>query len=197
MKSTDTARRFPGLSRLEGVRETLRARPSRAGKRSARPILCAEDDAGEIAWLSYAFKAAEIRNPVHFVGSGRQAIRYLAGASKSLNSDALLFPCLVLLGLHLRGPSGFQVLEWIRAQPALKTLVVVILSTSQEPAGLAGAYRLRANSFVLKPPDLAKHLELARLLKAWWLEEDGFPGSGRPEPDAGGLREHLAFCALQ
>jgi CheY-like chemotaxis protein len=100
---------------------------------------------------------------------------YLAGAAAARNGEASLFPCLVLLDLHLPGIPGLDVLAWIRAQPALTTLVVIVFSSSQDPRDLARAYRLRANSFVSKPAELHQRVELARMLKGWWLEFNRVP----------------------
>jgi hypothetical protein len=67
------------------------------------------------------------------------------------------------------------VLEWIRAQPALTTLVVIFYSSSDGPRDWARAYRPRANAFAPKPPALAQRLEFARLFKGWWPDQNRFP----------------------
>ena len=144
-------------------------------------ILCVEDDEDEAYMLRYAFREVGVEQPVHFVADGQQAIAYLHGATVSPSSA--LLPCLVLLDLNLPGKSGLEVLAWIRAQPALTTLVVIVYSSSDDPRDLARAYRLRANAFVSKPPDLAERLEFVRLLKGWWLEYNRWPiPQHRPGP---------------
>lgn len=139
------------------------------------PIFYVEDGENEVLLLRHAFEAAEIPNPLHVVRDGQQAMTYLSGASMFRNGEAECLPRLVLLDLHLPGMSGLEVLEWIRGQPALPTLVVIIFSSSQDPRELARAYRLRANSFIFKSPDLGRRLEFARLQKAWWLDYNQVP----------------------
>ena len=138
-------------------------------------ILYVEDDADQSFLLRDAFRMAGVRHPLRIVADGQQAIAYLAGEGADGHGAENPAPCLVLMDLHLPGVSGLQVLEWIRAQASLTTLPVIIFSSSAEPGDVARAYRLRANSFIVKPTDLTKLLEFARLLKGWWLEYNQFP----------------------
>jgi len=78
----------------------------------------------------------------------------------------------------------------VRAQPALTTLVVIVLISSDNPHELARACRLRANYFILKPTELSKRLEFARLLNAWWLEYNQVP-----QPGEMGARVPMAHVA--
>jgi CheY-like chemotaxis protein len=74
-----------------------------------------------------------------------------------------------LLDLKLPRKSGLEVLEWIRAQPGLKRLVVVVLTSAEHEHELARAYDLGANSFVMKAMDTPERQEMTRLLKGWWF----------------------------
>jgi CheY-like chemotaxis protein len=78
-------------------------------------------------------------------------------------------PCLVLLDLKMPRVSGLEVLEWIRQQPNLRRLIVVIFSSSAHPGDIERAYELGANSYIAKPSDMAQTQKIAQLLKGWWL----------------------------
>ena len=180
----------------EALERIVKVRQEAEGDMIRHPILCVEDDENEVALLRHVLKEAGICNPLHVVAGGQQAITYLAGASLLRNGEADLFPCLVLLDLHLPDVPGLKVLEWIRAQPPLTTLVVIVLSSSEDPQELARAYRLRANSFILKPADLGQYLEFARLLKGWWLERNQVPEPDERHFRADGPREPVPCRAL-
>lgn len=69
---------------------------------------------------------------------------------------------------------GLEVLEWIRGQAALATVVVIVLTSSPNAGDARRAYQLGANSFVIKPADIQQLSELARRLKEWWLDYNQF-----------------------
>ena len=137
-------------------------------------ILQVEDDENDVFLLERAFAHAGITNPVHVAMDGQQAIDYLAAAQGFGDVQNHPLPCLVLLDLKLPKISGLEVLAWIRQQPALKKLVVVLFSSSLAPAEVELAYELGANSFVQKPADFRETAEIAQLLKRWWLGYNQF-----------------------
>src|SRR5205809_7595133 len=95
-----------------------------------RPILHVEDSEEDVFLLRYAFQRADIKTPVQVVEDGQEAIDYLAGIGKFADRNEFPLRCLVLLDLKLPHKIGLEVLEWIRQQPELKSLVVIILSSS-------------------------------------------------------------------
>lgn len=125
--------------------------------------------------LQHAFRAAEIQEAVQVVTDGQEAVDYLSGAGRFSDRTTYPLPQLVLLDLKLPGRSGLQVLEWMRAQPALRTMVVVALTSSSLKADVQRAYELGANSYVVKPSGIQRLTELARHLKGWWLRHNRFP----------------------
>jgi len=137
-------------------------------------ILCVEDEAEDVELLRFAFKKAEICNPLHVVTNGQQAIDYLAGTGPF--SDRLVYPlpCLVLLDLKLPGIPGLEVLVWIRGQPALRAMVVIVFTSSPQPTDILSAYQYGANAYMLKPGDIHQRQKFAELLKCWWLELNQF-----------------------
>ena len=92
-------------------------------------ILQVEDNEDDILLLRLAFKHAGITNPVQVVTTGQQALDYLAAKNTYADRTTHPKPGLVLLDLKLPDKPGLEVLEWIREQPALKELPVVVLSS--------------------------------------------------------------------
>ncbi|SRR6266446_9189940 len=142
------------------------------------PILLVEDDENDVFFLKYAFEAAGIANPVQVVEDGQQAIDYLAGNGIYQDRARHPFPCLVLLDLKLPVRMGLDVLRWIRKQPALQSLLVIVLSSSADARDVEESYRLGARSFLVKPLTVNQRLELARAIKSYWLEINQFPTGG-------------------
>ena len=133
------------------------------------PILHVEDRQEDVFPLQYAFKRAEITNPVQVVMDAQQAIDYLAGAGQFGNRRQFPLPCTVLLDLKLPHKMGLEVLRWIRQQPSLKRLIVIILSSSSHEGDIRQAYDLGANAFLVKPSGLDKLTEMCRALKEFWF----------------------------
>lgn len=133
------------------------------------PILHVEDRDEDVFLLQYAFKRAEIENPVQVVKDGQMAIDYLTGAGKFADRQQFSLPCIVLLDLKLPHKMGLEVLEWIRQQPSLKWLIVIILSSSVHELDIQRAYQLGANAFLVKPSDANTMADMCKALKHFWL----------------------------
>jgi CheY-like chemotaxis protein len=132
-------------------------------------ILQVEDEEADIFLLRHVFERAGITCPVRAVTDGQMALDYLTGAGKFADRRQYPLPCLVLLDLNLPKRAGLEVLAWIRAHPQFNHLVVVLFSSSALPEDLKRAYALGANSYIEKPSGMERTLELAQLLKGWWL----------------------------
>lgn len=141
-------------------------------------ILLVEDSPDDVFFLQRAFKRAEIKNPVQVVKDGQQALDYLSGAGVFADRVNFPFPHLVLLDLKLPYVLGLDVLKWIRSQPKLQTLPVIILTSSSERSDLDHAYRLGANSFMVKPADAEHLLGLAKCFAEYWLKYNLLPPLG-------------------
>jgi len=144
-------------------------------------ILQVEDQAQDVSFQQEAFRQVGIRHPVWVVTDGQQAIDYLAGREPFQDRQRYPLPGLVLLKLRLPRQPGLEVLQWIRAQPSLRALVVIVLSPAQPTSDLARAYELGANSCVLGPATCEEWVELARGLKAWWLSHNVLAPTFRQE----------------
>ena len=137
---------------------------------SSLGILLAEDDDADVFLLKRAFAHAEIQNPLYVAHDGQEAIDYLAGVGNFANRTEYPLPSLVILDLKMPKCSGMQVLQWLRSQPVLHCLPVIILSSSTHRHDIERAYRLGANAFVAKPASNGARDQLSRYIKGFWLQ---------------------------
>jgi CheY-like chemotaxis protein len=140
-----------------------------------KSILLVEDNPDDIFFMEYALKKAEVHAPLRVVRDGQEAIDYLSGAGKFSDRKKFPLPCLVLLDLKLPVRDGLEVLQWIRQQPGLKTLIVTVLTTSKETRDVEQAYLNGANSFLVKPPRPDTLVEMMKAMKGYWLTFNQFP----------------------
>src|SRR5262249_20630707 len=122
-------------------------------------------------------------NAVEVVKDGEEAIGYLSGTGKYFERKEFPLPELVLLDLKLPRLDGFEVLRWIRTQPALLGLRVVVLSSSENVRDVNLAYALGANSFLVKPTDLKEYVELSSFLNDYWFVLSKAPEASRKGAD--------------
>lgn len=139
-----------------------------------RAILLVEDNEDDAFLMQRALKSAGISNPLQLVEDGHEAVEYLSGHGQYSNREQHPVPAIVFLDLKLPLKRGLDVLAWIRSQPELKGLIVVVLTSSNEPSDLREAYRLGANSYIVKPPTASQLLDLAKAFKWYWLEFNQF-----------------------
>ncbi len=139
-------------------------------------ILVAEDDPTDAYFLERAFKRAGLPVMLHFVRDGQEVVDYLQGAGQFADRKQHPLPHLLLLDLKMPRVDGFGVLEWVRKQPALNGLVIVIFSASSEPSAISRAYSLGANSFMVKPHSMEELMDLVGRFKKHWLESNSDGG---------------------
>jgi len=148
--------------------------------RDNHTILHVDDRPEDVFLLKYAFKRAEITNPIQVAADGQEAIDYLAGAGKFGDRQQFPLPCLVLLDLKLPLKMGLEVLEWIRGQAQFRSLIVIVLTSSIHEGDIKRAYDLGANAFLVKPSDSKVTLDMCKALKHFWLQHNQ-PPVGVPE----------------
>lgn len=133
-------------------------------------ILLVEDRADDVLFMKRAFTKARVPYDLKVVNGGRQAIDYLSGEGIYSDRHGYPLPKLVFLDLSLPDVSGFEVLQWIRKeQPALKDMVIVVLTSSDLTSDIQRAYDLGANSFLSKPSEPAKLTDMVREVIGHWL----------------------------
>ncbi len=134
------------------------------------PLLLVEDNEDDAFLMKRSLKAAGIDQPLFVAEDGQQAIDYLAGRGQYADRQAYPLPSFVFLDLKLPFKSGHEVLAWIKTQRELSEIIVVVLTSSNQPSDLEEAYRLGANSYVVKPPATEQLVDYAQAFQHYWLD---------------------------
>jgi CheY-like chemotaxis protein len=124
------------------------------------PYLVVEDEPGDAFLIQRAFSKANIPNPVHIASDGEQAVEYLQGAGQYADRTKFPLPKVMFLDLKLPRRSGLEVLAWVRAQPGLKRLKIVMLTSSKETKDVNAAADLGVSAYLVKPVEHARLVEL-------------------------------------
>jgi CheY-like chemotaxis protein len=135
----------------------------------ASTILLVEDDRNDILLLQRAFRKANLANPLMVVTDGEEATAYLGGQGQYADRSQFPLPVIVLLDLKLPRRSGLEVLAWLREQPTLRRLPVVVLTASRECADINTAYELGASSYLVKPVAFDNLVEIVKTLNLYWV----------------------------
>lgn len=135
-------------------------------------ILLVEDNEDDAYFMKQALRDAEIANPLRHVEDGQEAVNYLSGIGKYADRGQYPLPMVVFLDLKLPFKSGHDVLRWIRSRSEFERLVVIVLTSSDEPVDLKRSYQLGANSYVVKPPTPEQLIDLTQAFKLWWLRQN-------------------------
>ncbi|BBP03589.1 response regulator [Sulfuriferula plumbiphila] len=132
-------------------------------------LLLVEDDPNDVMLFRRAKDKSNLANPLQVMQDGEAAVAYLSGQGQYADRNRYPLPALVLLDLKLPRKSGLEVLEWLRRQPGLQRLPVVVLTSSKESLDVGRAYDLGANSYLIKPVAFDKLLEMVKVLGLYWL----------------------------
>ena len=138
-----------------------------------KTILLVEDNRGDVRLIQEAFKSTTARCQVVVVRDGMEAMSYLRQEGEF--SDSLL-PDLVLLDLNLPKKDGREVLAEIKADPKLKHLPVVVLTTSLNEDDIIKSYDLHVNCYIAKSRNVAQLFKIVRGIEEFWLETAALPG---------------------
>lgn len=147
----------------------MKSRRSSTGRsQHERPaILLVEDHPGDVRLIQGAFNEAEGRNVLYGVTRGKQALDYLHQRGDYEESPR---PDIVLLDLNLPGMNGFQVLEEIAADPDLKRIPVIVLTSSEAEDDIAQSYENHANAYLTKSVGAEDFIDLALSIGEYWLQ---------------------------
>lgn len=127
------------------------------------PILLIEDNPVDVDLTIRAFKKQNITNPIEIARDGEEAINMIEKWK-----DSKLIPVVILLDLKLPKYNGLEVLKEIKTHPVFKKIPVVVLTSSAEDSDINAAYDLGANSYIVKPVQFDKFIEVAAQIELYW-----------------------------
>lgn len=136
-------------------------------------ILLVEDNPGDIRLIVEVLKEGKVRNSLHVVEDGEQALAYLRRQGAYEQS---VRPDVILLDLNLPKIDGHGVLEVIKEDDSLKHIPVIVLTTSEADQDILKAYNLHANCYIRKPVNLDDFLTVVRSIENFWLSIVKLPG---------------------
>jgi DNA-binding response OmpR family regulator len=133
-------------------------------------ILLVEDEENDVVFMEMALEKAGLMQAFQVAEDGAEAIDYLSGQGEFADRVRYPLPAVVLLDLKLPKVMGMDVLKWIRNQAELDTMVVIMLTSSQQRSDIRMACSLGANSYLVKPSNPLELGEIVELIKRYWLK---------------------------
>jgi CheY-like chemotaxis protein len=133
-------------------------------------ILMADDDQDDCLLVKEAFAENRLKNNIHFVEDGEALLDYLYNRDKFSDSFRYPRPGLILLDLNMPRKDGREALREIKSNPNLRSIPIVVLTTSKEEEDIYKSYNLGANSFVTKPVTFEGLVEVIRSIGKYWFE---------------------------
>jgi CheY-like chemotaxis protein len=136
-------------------------------------VLLVEDDDGDVLMTKEAFEHHKIRNNLHVVNDGEQALQFLRREGEYADAPR---PGLILLDLNLPRRDGREVLAELKNDPELRLIPVVVLTTSEAEEDIVRSYALHANAYVSKPVDFERFIEVIRQIDDFFVTVVKLPG---------------------
>jgi CheY-like chemotaxis protein len=133
-------------------------------------ILMADDDADDREMTKDALAAAHLTNPLHFAVDGEELMDYLRRWGKYAAPGSAPRPGLILLDLKMPRKDGFEALREIRADPDLRAIPIVALTTSKAEEDILRSYDLGVNSYIVKPVTFEGLVEIVQTLDHYWFQ---------------------------
>jgi len=147
----------------------------------APEILVVDDNPGDVDLIRESLIATPFRSKVRSVADGAAALGYL---KRTGQYQIAALPDLVILDLNLPEPNGHKVLTWLKSEPELRQIPVVVFSSSKSPADIARSYDLGASAYVSKPADLRRFFSAVRAIEEFWFGCASLPAKEtRERPD--------------
>jgi CheY-like chemotaxis protein len=142
-------------------------------------ILLVEDSAGDARLMREAFRACNESVRLQIATDGLEAMAFLRREGPHADSQR---PDLILLDLNMPRMSGLQVLAEVKADEALRSIPVVVLTTSEAEADIAASYHLQVNCYLIKPADLDEFEALVKGINDFWIQKVRLPSQSRSTP---------------
>ena len=138
-------------------------------------VLLVEDDPGDVLMTREAFEHHKLRNKLHVVADGVEALQFLRREGEHAEAPR---PGLVLLDLNLPRKDGREVLAEMKQDPRLRLIPVVVLTTSEAENDIVRSYELHANCYITKPVGLEQFIAIVREIESFWLAVVTLPSRG-------------------
>jgi CheY-like chemotaxis protein len=138
--------------------------------RPPHAILLVEDNPADVKITQRALRESSLPVDLIVVRDGAEAVEYLLRQGAHADDADWRCPDLVLLDLNLPGMSGREFLQRVRATPALRTVPVVVLTTSRRQEDVEEVYAAGANTYVEKPQDFGRFVQVLETIQRYWLE---------------------------
>lgn len=129
--------------------------------RSTKPVLLVEDDAIDTMTVRRAFRDLKLSNPLSHATNGEEALEYLANKENPR-------PCVILLDLNMPRMNGVEFMRAAKADPALRKIPVIVLTTSRDDRDIIESYKLSAAGYIVKPVDYKKFVEAIKTIDVYW-----------------------------
>ena len=138
-------------------------------------ILLAEDSPNDAEMTQRALRRHNLGNRLFWVKDGAEALDFLFCRGAYAERDVALPPKLVLLDLKMPKVDGIEVLRQLKADASMRTIPVVVMTSSNEERDVVESYRLGANSYIVKPVDFAEFLEVVAKIGLYWVLTNRVP----------------------
>lgn len=135
-------------------------------------VLLVEDSESDIFFFRQALAAAGKTLALEVVSNGLDAVSYIEGAGRYADRTRYPEPVLILLDLKVPKKYGLEILEWLSSQPALRTIPVLVLTSSSQPADIRRAYALGVRHYVVKPVSMALLKEFVEAVVAYIADRE-------------------------
>ena len=142
--------------------------------RNSRPVLLVEDDTIDALTVQRTFRELKVANPLVHHLNGEDALAYLTGAGREL-------PCIVLLDLNMPKMNGVEFLRVIKNDASLRTVPVVVLTTSNEERDIRDTFMLSVAGYIVKPVDYSQFVDAMRTITHYWTVNE-LPGDHAGSP---------------
>ena len=156
-------------------------------------VLCVDDSNDDTLLLQHACRRAAVGFRLQTLDDGEKAIQYLSGEKTFSDRAQFPVPHLVLLDLKMPCKTGFEVLDWMRTNPACANVPVAVFTSSQHEADIREAYRKGANGFLTKPVEYEALIQLVKTLDELMQAKEQLPGAllrldaFKPQPSSVGV----------
>lgn len=149
-------------------------------------ILLVEDNPDDRELALHALRRNKLANAIHAVADGEEALDFLFARGAFAGRRGIQMPKLILLDLKLPKVDGLEVLRELKADPAMRAIPVVVMTSSREEQDLVRSYQFGVNSYIIKPVDFPQFTEAVRQLGLYWILLNQLPaGLARPPQESG------------